>query len=207
MPSIRTVMLLLAGLLLAQHAVADMTIVIARHGEKPAQGLGQLSCKGMNRSLALPSVLLARYGMPSAIYAPNPAVKKVDKGVAYAYVRPLATIEPLAIQAGLPVNLDWGMENTAQLAEHLLARAEGTVVIAWEHHWGEKLARQLVTALHGNPAEVPAWDDADFDSLYVVRIAGNAQGARQATFSREHEGLNDMPAACGIMTHSQPAAR
>jgi len=38
------------------------TIVLIRHGEKPAGGLGQLSCKGLNRSLALPSLLIGRYG-------------------------------------------------------------------------------------------------------------------------------------------------
>ncbi len=192
-------MLLLAcgGMLSVPSASADTTIVIVRHGEKPAQGLGQLSCKGLNRSLALPAVLLARYGNPLAIYAPNPAIKKIDKGVAYAYVRPLATIEPLAIRAGLPVNVDWGMENIAQLVERLLAHAEGTVIVAWEHHYGEKLARQLVVALGGDPAQVPNWDDADFDSIFVVRITVSSQNQRQATFAHEYEGLNDLPSTCG----------
>jgi hypothetical protein len=68
------------GCVLLPLAHADTTIVIVRHGEKPAQGLGQLSCRGLNRSLALAPVLLSRYGTPVAIYAPNPAVKKADKG-------------------------------------------------------------------------------------------------------------------------------
>lgn len=197
--SCRGIILLLAcgGMLFAPLAHADTTIVIVRHGEKPAQGLGQLSCKGLNRSLALPAVLLSRYGNPLAIYAPNPAVKKIDKGVAYAYIRPLATIEPLAIRAGLPVNVDWGMKDIEQLAAQLLAQADGTVIVAWEHHWGEKLARHLLTVAGGNPAEVPEWDDADFDSIFVVRISGGAQGRRQAAFALEHEGLNDLPATCG----------
>lgn len=201
----RAIVLLLAGVLLAQHAAADMTIVIVRHGEKPPQGLGQLSCKGLNRSLALPAVLLARYGNPTAIFAPNPAVKKVDKGVSYAYIRPLATIEPLAIQAGLPVNVDWGMEDVTKLSEKLLAYPEGTLVVAWEHHYGEKLARQLLAAARGDAAAVPNWDDADFDSIYVLRITNDARGVRQAVFAHEHEGLNDMPAACSNALHTQPA--
>jgi hypothetical protein len=185
------------SMLLAPLACADTTIVIVRHGEKPAQGLGQLSCKGLNRSLALPAVLLSRYGNPLAIYAPNPAIKKNDKGVAYAYIRPLATIEPLAIQAGLPVNVDWSMKDIEQLAGQLLAQPDGTLIVAWEHHWGEKLARHLLAASGGNPAEVPAWDDADFDSIFVVRITAGAQGAKHATFKRENEGLNDLPITCG----------
>ena len=89
-------LLVYGSILFVQPACADVTIVIVRHGEKPAQGLGQLSCQGLNRALALPRVLLSRYGDPVAIYAPNPAVQKLDKGVPYAYVRPLATIERLA---------------------------------------------------------------------------------------------------------------
>lgn len=174
---------------------ADTTIVIVRHGEKPAQGLGQLSCQGLNRSLALAPVLLSRYGKPVAIYAPNPAIKKIDKGVSFAYVRPLATIEPLAIRVGLPVNIDWGMADTSRLAEALLARTDGTQVVAWEHHLAEKLAKHLLAVSGGNPAEVPAWGDMDFDSIYVVRVTGQDKN-RHATFAHENEKLDGLPDTC-----------
>lgn len=177
-------------------AHAGTTIVIVRHGEKPAQGLGQLSCRGLSRSLALAPVLLSRYGKPVAIYAPNPAIKKIDKGVSYAYVRPLATIEPLAIRTGLPVNIDWGMTDIAPLADALLARTEGTQVVAWEHHLAEKLAKHLLVELGGDPAEVPDWGNTDFDSIYVVHVSGRNK-SRRATFKHENEGLNDLPGNCG----------
>src|SRR5580698_4120771 len=70
------------------------TIVCIRHGEKPPGGLGQLTCRGLNRALALPEVLLKKFGMPQFIFAPNPT-QKADPG-GYYYVRPLATIEPTA---------------------------------------------------------------------------------------------------------------
>lgn len=184
-----------AGCLLLPLAYADTTIVIVRHGEKPAQGLGQLSCKGLNRSLALPHVLFSKFGSPVAIYASNPAVKKSDKGVSYYYIRPLATVEPLAIAAGLPVNLDWGMTDITQLTEALLARTDGIQVVAWEHHFAEKLAANLLKALGGNPQEVPKWDDADFDSIYVIRVTGAGINKR-VTFTREAEGLNDLSNNC-----------
>jgi hypothetical protein len=38
------------------------TIVGIRHGEKPLLGLGQLTCKGLNRALALSQVLLEKFG-------------------------------------------------------------------------------------------------------------------------------------------------
>ena len=46
------------------------TIVFVRHGEKPEAGLGQLSCQGLNRALALPAVIRAKFGRPDAIFAP-----------------------------------------------------------------------------------------------------------------------------------------
>lgn len=171
------------------------TIVIVRHGEKPAQGLGQLTCKGLNRSLALAPLLLSRYGNPVAIYAPNPALLKTDKGIRYAYVRPLATIEPLAIRAGLPVNIEWGMTDIDPLAAQLLAAPAGTQVVAWEHHLGELLARRLLTRLGGNPDEVPPWEDRDFDSIFVIRISASRAG-RQVRFSHDREGLDDVPETC-----------
>ncbi|HXC36205.1 MAG TPA: hypothetical protein VNV43_10045, partial [Candidatus Acidoferrales bacterium] len=77
------------------------TLICIRHGEKPPGGLGQLTCRGLNRSLALPDVLLKKFGAPQFIFAPNPT-QKVDPG-GYYYVRPLTTIEPTAIRCGLPV--------------------------------------------------------------------------------------------------------
>ncbi len=53
-------------------AQAQETIVAIRHAEKPASSLGQLTCKGLNRALALPKVLIPRYGKPDRIYAPDP---------------------------------------------------------------------------------------------------------------------------------------
>jgi hypothetical protein len=65
------------------------TIVCIRHGEKPHGGLGQLTCRGLNRALALPKALLAKYGAPQFIFAPNPT-QKVDaknEKAGYYYVK------------------------------------------------------------------------------------------------------------------------
>src|SRR5277367_2905528 len=99
------------------------TIVCLRHGEKPAGALGQLSCRGLNRALALPKVLLAKYGTPQFIFAPNPTDKVDEKEnpSGYFYVRPLATIEPTAIRCGLPVNTEFGFSQIDRL-EHQLEK-------------------------------------------------------------------------------------
>ena len=183
-----------SSLLLMPLAHADTTVIIVRHGEKTALGLGQLTCRGLNRSLALAPLLLSRYGKPVAIYAPNPSIKKVDKGVLYAYIRPLATIEPLAIRAGMPVNVDYGMEETTQLAQALLTR-EGTQIVAWEHHLGEKLAKELLASLGGDPTLVPEWDDTDSDSIDIVNITGIGND-KHATFKHANQGLNNLSDDC-----------
>lgn len=187
---------IVATFLSCSWAQADSTIVILRHGEKPPAGLGQLSCQGLNRSLALPRVLLARYGKPTAIYAPNPSIQKKDLGVPYAYIRPLATIEPLAIQIGMPVNVSWGMSDIEPLAETLLSQADGLQLVAWEHHLGKELAKLLLAKSGADKDVVPEWAGEDFDSLYVVRISSGTDGAKKVSFSHEQQGLNSMPAAC-----------
>ena len=156
---------------------------------------GQLAGRGLTRALALPGFLLSRKDKPTAIFAPNPAIKKADRGILYAYIRPLATIEPLAIRLGMPVDIDWGMKDIASLARHLLAQADGTYVVAWEHHYGEDLARLLLKSLK-NTTLVPQWQSTDFDSIYVVRISSAANETRRAEFSVEHEGLNGLPEVC-----------
>src|SRR5580704_4442324 len=104
----------------AQPATTE-TIVMVRHGEKPAAGLGQLNCQGLNRALALPRVIESKYGKPDFIFAPDPAKEKNDGGTKYDYVRPLATIEPTAIYFGLPVNASIGFSKTDDLHAALLA--------------------------------------------------------------------------------------
>jgi len=192
------------AVLLGSIVRADTTVVILRHGEKPSAGLGQLTCRGLNRSLALAPVLLGRYGMPTAIYAVNPSSEKFDNGVAYAYVRPLATIEPLAIHASLPVNIQWGMTEIEPLAAQLLSKSDGTYVVAWEHHWGEALAKKMLSSAGGKSGDVPNWNDADFDSLFVIRMTHDDQGKSIANFSHEQQDLNGLPIQCSDATGSVP---
>lgn len=185
------------GLLWHAASQADQTIVLFRHAEKPAAGLGQLSCQGLNRALALPAVLQRKFDRPAALFAPNPGVRKKDGGVEYNYIRPLATIEPTAIALGLPVNTDYGLDDLAGL-EAELARpqyADATVFVAWEHRLVAKLAERLLRQNGADPAQVPTWQSADFDSLYIVRLR-QQDGRRLASFHVEQQGLNQQSAVC-----------
>ena len=94
---------------------------MVRHGEKPPTGVGQLTCMGLNRALALAPLLIGRYGKPDFIYAPDPAVQIQEhgRGPMYSYVRPLATIEPTAIRLGMPVNTQIGYDQIAACRRRL----------------------------------------------------------------------------------------
>jgi len=173
------------------------TIVCIRHGEKPLGGLGQLTCRGLNRALALPDVLLAKYGTPEFIFAPNPTQKVDDRGGDYYYVRPLITIEPTAIRCGLPVNTEFGFKQINGLQDELEKPKyrNATVFIAWEHLNLDKFVKHLVKADGGNSDQVPIWPEKDYDSIFLIKIT-HSDGHESVAFSIDHEGLNNLSADC-----------
>ena len=173
------------------------TIVCIRHGEKPREGLGQLTCRGLNRALALPDVLLGKYGKPQFIFAPNPTQKVDDKGGDYYYVRPLITIEPTAIRCGLPVNTEFGFKQIKGLQDELEKPQywNATVFIAWEHLNLDKFVKHLVKADGGNPDQVLLWPDNDYDSIFLIKIT-HSNRHESVAFSIDHEGLNNLSDKC-----------
>jgi hypothetical protein len=149
--------------------------------------------------MALPAVIAAKFGKPDAIYAPNPAMKKNDNGELYDYVRPLATIEPTAIQFALPVRTDYGYSQIDALEGALIKpdQAGKLIVTAWEHREIEELARAIMSQYGSARPSVPRWDSGDFDSMYVIKLDWSAQGrAPRATFAVDHESLDGRSADC-----------
>jgi hypothetical protein len=201
-----TIALLLAGLLAASTAAtADEpatgstsreTILFVRHGEKPEQGLGQLSCKGLNRALALGGVIEKRYGRVDAVFAPDPSKQKPDGDTSYDYVRPLATVEPTAIRFGLPIQAGLGYDEIGKLREALLAPGyrNATVLVGWEHHKLNEMVPALILALGGD-AKPSKWEGDDFDSIWRVTVEW-ANGKVHASFEAGKEGLDDQPDTC-----------
>jgi hypothetical protein len=173
------------------------TLVFVRHGEKPEQGYGQLNCQGLNRALALPAVIAAKFGKPDVIYAPDPGQQKDDSGHPYYYIRPLATIEPTAIQFQMPVQTPYGFAQIDQLGAALVnpANRDKLIVVAWEHKLIVKLLRQMMSAHGGNPDDVPNWQGDDFDSIYIVRLDWQ-NGAAHASFKHDREGLDGRAPDC-----------
>jgi len=174
-------------------AGAQQTIVAIRHAEKPPTSLGQLTCKGLNRALALPKVLIPRYGKPDRIYAPDPGTHVGQLGnLSYSYVRPLMTIEPTAIQLEMPVNALIGFKNVGQLKKELMApeNANSVIYLAWEHNYLNEFAKRMLKAYGKDPSVVPDWPNEEYDRIYVFRIT-NVNGKKKLTFSVEYQGLND----------------
>ena len=170
---------------------AHETIVAIRHAEKPPDGLGQLSCKGLNRALALPSVLTQRYGKPDEIYAPNPTPRILDGLHLYFYVRPLTTIEPTAISLGMPVNTKVGYNQIKTLRTELTAGSNKSKLIfmAWEHAELNDFAKLMMRSYGKDASAVPKWEDDDYDRIYVFRI-DESHGKPSLTFQVDQEGLN-----------------
>jgi len=169
------------------------TIVFLRHGEKPPQGLGQITPQGFNRAIALAKVLPAKFGKPDFLFAPDPGAKVTDAGEPYNYIRPLATIEPTAISLGMPVQTPCGFLEIGKLDAELTdpKYASATIFVAWEHRMGAKAAADLITQFGGDASVVPAWKSKDFDSLYIVKITRTPGQPASATFTLDHEGLDN----------------
>ena len=173
-------------------------IVVIRHGEKPTAGLGQLSCRGLARAIALPDVLLAKFGTPQHLFAPNPAVRKPDRGMLYSYIRPLATIEPLAVRVGLPVDVQHGFHDTAAVVRTLdQPQYAGTFsVIAWEHKVVKDMVREILRRNGGDPKTVHSWKDDDFDRVDVITITRSPGQPSHATYALDAQNLNSNSDEC-----------
>ncbi|CAI2002630.1 Uncharacterised protein [Serratia quinivorans] len=179
---------LAALLLLSQNALAQETLIFVRHGEKPANNSGQLTCKGLNRALALPDVLLKRYGKPDYIFAAGPKENKLGSSL-----RALSTIMPTAVRVGLPIGIQFHADDINGLQQELLSEQyqNSRIFIAWEHKNLDKAVKAIVAARGGDANLVPKWPGSDFDSIFVVTLDQD-----KVSFRQESEGLTQLAETC-----------
>lgn len=162
---------LVVGVLAAQVAVAkektglaDATVVIVRHGEKPDKGAG-LSPAGEARAKAYVGYFehLSLDGTP---FRPDTLVASADSKNS---ARERLTLEPLAQALGLPIDQRFADKDVKQLAHALAGEDHGkSVLIAWHH--GE-LAK-LIDALGADPDKLlpdGRWPDDVFNWVVVLR--------------------------------------
>ncbi|HEV2575915.1 MAG TPA: hypothetical protein VGU25_01780 [Acidobacteriaceae bacterium] len=200
-----------ATLAIADQTPGTETIVMVRHAEKPAEkARGQLDCQGLNRALALPSIL-ARYGKPSAIFAANPTKptdndNSLPSATHHSYVRPLATIEPYAISLGMPVNAEIAATDIKGLEKELLKPefANTLVVVAWEHIQARRFAEEMLKSF-GQKDIVPRWLNSDYETIYIFRITTGPDKKRLLNFSVEREDLaKDLSDKCPVIAAPKP---
>lgn len=178
-----------AALLVPLLARADSLYVFFRHGEKPDNDSGQLTCKGLNRALNLPRVLISRFGAPDTLYSSAPYQDKTGSSL-----RPLMTMVPVAIQLSKPVILKYHAVQTGKLTNALLKEnASPVTYIAWEYKNLVAATRRLVSKTGGDPSQIPFWSSDDFDSLYVIRLDDRHHFK---SFIHETEGLNGVSDRC-----------
>ncbi|QPN88258.1 histidine phosphatase family protein [Proteus vulgaris] len=173
-------------------AYSEQTLVFIRHGEKPDNESGQLTCKGLNRSLALPDVLINQFGKPDALFAAAPKQSKLGHSL-----RSLQTLSPLAIKMSLPIHLNYHAKEIKKLCEDLLSQQyENSVIfIAWEHDNLVKVARDIMKKEGGDPKLIPKWKSSDFDSIYILKIIREGD-KKSVIFEQRQQGLNGVSPIC-----------
>lgn len=184
----------------AQPVDGVQTLVFLRHGEKPAGGLGQLNCQGLNRAMNLATVLPEKFGKANFVFAADPT-RNVEEGEfdhSYSYIRPLMTISPSAIKLGLPVNIKFSANDTSALADELVENKYHNAIIytAWSHGYLPELINKVASEAVGEPHTITQdWSGNDFDTLYVLTLTWH--NGKATLLSRNYkQGLDNGQQTC-----------
>jgi len=156
----------------AKTSPTDLKIVFIRHGEKPEKG-GNLTCKGLNRSLMLPAVITKKFGIPDFVYAP--ALKMGDKT---AHSRMFETAVPLAVKYNLNIDTKFEETDSSGVANDIMQK-KGAILVVWEH-------KAINSILHALGLQYNTeWKDDDYDTIIIITFKDG-----KATLTTDKEGLN-----------------
>ena len=158
-----------------------LRVIIIRHGEKPDSGFN-LSCKGYNRSLALPGVLISLFGIPAYTYVPI-----IRTGKSTNSVRMYQTVIPFAVQYELVINSRHTETDTTGIAADILKK-KGTILVVWDSKNIPPIARNL-----GLKNKVLKWEATDFDSIWIISFIKNKKGELRPEFSIARENIDPSP--------------
>jgi hypothetical protein len=138
---------------------------------------------GQWRALALPNALRGKI-QPTQVLSIDPSIA-IPPGAyraASSYVRTSLTVEPYAIANGLPHNVAASVAVFAQNAPQLATAASAylftggtfsnqTILMAWEHEHIPTTINALLASYQSSQV-VPDWPDADFDTIWTVKLDG-----------------------------------
>ena len=88
------------------------------------------------------------------------------------------TIEPTAIRAGLPVNIEFGSYDIDKLYQALIGKKyhNALIYVAWEHKGIVRLVRLFVKKFNLDMT-IPNWSNTDFNRYYQIVINWNVTKA------------------------------
>lgn len=130
-------------------------VYFIRHGEKPAEGNG-LNAQGVKRSKWLREL----FG-PGSDYRIKYMIAQKPKADGKQQ-RPYDTLQPLAGELGLAVDIEYGRDDFTGVANKIKGyKGEGNVLICWEHRRLTNLAAAL--GVH-NP---PVYPTDRFDIIWT----------------------------------------
>lgn len=152
----------------------ESTIMIIRHCEKGSLP-SHCSFLGYERSVFLAEQFgretTDRWPAPSQIYAMSAGGRKKGN----TNFREVETVQPLSRKIGVPINSDYSVKHTSQLAKKLLGQIlDGEMcgkvtLVSWKHSDIARLAQHLGCGpLQGCP-----WDykGREFDAVWEIRYA------------------------------------
>ena len=162
-----------------QDFLANNTVLIIRHAEKPLVG-SELTPAGQARAQAY-----IRYFEPFREDELNISVDALYAGAdSESSVRPRQTLEPMSKALGLKLDTSVSTKAPMQLVSLLRTEPHGThPLIAWRH--GQ--IPGLLSAFGATPTLLPGgkWPDDTFDWVVILRF--NGQGKLQsAHLAKEH---------------------
>ena len=154
----------------APNYLANNTVLIIRHSEKPESGPG-LTPMGEARAQ-----LYAKYFEPFLEDGLSIPVDSLYAGTdSKNSMRPRLTLEPLSKATGFPLHLNVGTKDSGALVLELKTEAHGKhPLIAWRH--GDIPA--LLTAFGASPAKLlpnGQWPDDVFDWVIVLTMGPDGQ--------------------------------
>jgi len=154
----------------AKNYLANNTVLIIRHSEKPDTGTG-LTPTGEARAR-----LYVKYFQPFQEQGFSVPVDCLYAGAdSEKSFRPRLTLEPLSKATGLPLHLKVGTKDSEALALELKTEAHGQhPLIAWRH--GDIPA--LLTAFGASPEKIlpnGKWPDDVFDWVIVLTMGPEGQ--------------------------------
>lgn len=143
-------------------------VVLIRHGHKDRPA--DLQSRNYNLSAIGQRQALRLAGLPACLGVRPPGLRLASYGFDLdtgKNARSYQTLVPLAVASGRNIRVFADSEQASEaIGERLLAdptSAGATLVIAWEHRHLPQLARGL------GWRAMPAVDDGDFDSIWLLR--------------------------------------